>query len=159
MSSENESIPQVKLNPFSRYRAMRETDPVFYNEKIPWWEVYRYDDVLRIINDPASFSSEHVPAQVKMSSILRADPPQHRQLRSLVSQAFTPRTTEQLVPRITTIVNDLLDSVEDAGQMDVVKDFAGQLPVIVIAEILGIPTNDRVQFKRWSDAFVNFFRE
>jgi cytochrome P450 len=156
MAVESPRIPLVGLNPFPRYRTMRESNPVSYNEKIPWWEVYRYDDVFRIVNDYTTFSSEQVHPAVKMFSLLRADPPRHRQLRSLTSQAFTPRRIEQLVPRIIHIVNEHLDAVAATGHMDVMNDLAGPLPVIVIAEMLGIPREDQAQFKRWSDAFVNF---
>jgi cytochrome P450 len=82
------------------------------------------------------------------------DPPRHRQLRNLVSQAFTPRMVAQLEPRITAITNELLDHVADAGEMDVVRDLAYPLPVTVIAELLGIPAELREDFKRWSDAIV-----
>ena len=88
------------------------------------------------------------------SSILQMDPPRHRQLRNLVSQAFTPRIVAQLEPRITAITNELLDHVAAAGEMDVVRDLAYPLPVTVIAELLGIPVELREDFKRWSDAIV-----
>jgi cytochrome P450 len=83
------------------------------------------------------------------------DPPRHRQLRNLVSQVFTPRMVAQLEPRISAITNDLLDNVAAAGEMDVVRDLAYPLPVTVIAELLGIPAEQREDFKRWSDALVN----
>jgi cytochrome P450 len=72
-----------------------------------------------------------------------------------VTQAFTPRTVAQLAPRITTIVQELLDQVESKGEMDVVDDLAYPLPVIVIAELLGIPPADRERFRRWSNAVVS----
>src|SRR3989454_8153890 len=88
------------------------------------------------------------------SSILQMDPPRHRQLRNLVTQAFTPRMVAQLEPRITAITHDLLDHVTAAGEMDVMRDLAYPLPVTVMAELLGIPTELREDFKRWSDALV-----
>jgi cytochrome P450 len=75
-------------------------------------------------------------------------------LRNLVTQAFTPRSVAQLAPRISQIVADLLDAVAPQGHMDVIDDLAYPLPVIVIAELLGIPTEDRARFKAWSDAVV-----
>jgi cytochrome P450 len=82
------------------------------------------------------------------------DPPRHRQLRNLVTQAFTPRSVAQLTERITAIINTLLDEVADTGQMDIIDNLAYPLPVIVIAEMLGIPREDRERFKAWSDAVV-----
>jgi cytochrome P450 len=83
------------------------------------------------------------------------DPPRHRQLRSLATQVFTPRVVAQLAPRITAITNELLDKVPMTGEMDVVRDLAYPLPVTVIAELLGIPSEMREDFKRWSDALVS----
>jgi cytochrome P450 len=159
MAEHGPKIPLVGLNPFPRYKIMRESSPVFYNERIPWWEIFRYDDVQRIVNDYTTFSSAQVPKEVKMLSLLRADPPNHRKLRALTSQAFTPRRVEQLTPRIIEIVNEYLNIVAAKGEMDIIDDLATPLPVIVIAELLGIPREDRALFKRWSDAFVNFEQE
>src|SRR5712691_13238538 len=88
------------------------------------------------------------------SSLISMDPPRHRQLRNLVTQAFTPRSVAQLSERITAIVNQLLDSVAATGHMDIIDDLAYPLPVIVIAEMLGIPQEDRKRFKVRSDAIV-----
>jgi cytochrome P450 len=115
------------------------------------------------LSDHATFSSDesrYAPPEYRdtspiTSSILRMDPPRHRQLRSLVSQAFTPRMVAQLEPRIREIVTGLLDQVEANDKMDVIDDLASPLPVTVIAELLGIPTELREDFKRWSDALVS----
>ncbi|MDQ8739034.1 cytochrome P450 [Paenibacillus sp. LHD-38] len=88
------------------------------------------------------------------ASILRQDPPKHRQLRMLVSQAFVPRVIEGLTPKIEAIANELCDQMEASGKMDGLHNFASPLPIIVIAEMLGIPLEDRKRFKEWSDALV-----
>jgi cytochrome P450 len=80
------------------------------------------------------------------------DPPQHRQLRSLAAQAFTPRMVARLEPKITRLAHDLLDAVIDRGEMDVISDFAAPLPLIIIAEMLGMPASDHTQLREWSDA-------
>jgi cytochrome P450 len=80
-----------------------------------------------------------------------ADPPYHTHLRGLMNNAFTPRRVEQLRPYIQKVVDDLLDGVQDHGEMDVIRDLAYPLPVIVIAELLGLPPEDRARFKGWSD--------
>jgi cytochrome P450 len=146
------------LNPFPWYRQMRETDPIHFYPDYRAWQVFRYDDVLRVLSDNAAFSSNISGGSDRQdplaASIVTTDPPRHRQLRNLVTQAFTPRAVAGLADRITTIVNDLLDRVVANGQMDVVDDLAYPLPVIVIAELLGIPREDRDRFKAWSDAIV-----
>src|SRR6266516_3883907 len=150
--------------PFEWYRTMRATQPVFNNSDWGCWLVFRYEDVARVLSEYATFSSDghriaqsggfDAEADPLESSILRMDPPRHRQLRNLVSQAFTPRMVAQLEPRISAITNELLDHVATAGEMDVVRDLAYPLPVTIIAELLGIPAELREEFKRWSDAIV-----
>src|SRR6266699_3408231 len=134
--------------PFEWYRTMRATQPVFKHPEWGGWQVFRYADVSRVLSEYATFSSDgrrmgqaggfDAEADPLESSILRMDPPRHRQLRNLVSQAFTPRMVAQLEPRISAITNELLDHVATAGEMDVVRDLAYPLPVTVIAELLGI---------------------
>src|SRR5919108_3393361 len=151
-------------SPFEWYRTMRATQPVFKHPEWGGWQVFRYADVSRVLSEYATFSSDgRRMAQADGSqgepdpigsSILQMDPPRHRQLRNLVSQAFTPRMVAQLEPRITAITNELLDQVAGASEMDVVRDLAYPLPVTVIAELLGIPAELREDFKRWSDALV-----
>ena len=150
--------------PFDWYRTMRATQPVFKDPDWGGWHVFRYADVARVLSEYATFSSdgqriEHAAGSTGEvdpieSSIIRMDPPRHRHLRNLVTQAFTPRMVTQLEPRITTITNELLDHVAAAGEMDVVRDLAYPLPVTVISELLGIPAELREDFKRWSDALV-----
>ncbi len=144
------------LNPFPWYSMMRKTNPVHYYEQYGIWQVFRYDDVLRVLSDYAAFSSSFGgPGEDPLSnSLISMDPPRHRQLRNLVTQAFTPRSVARLSDRITTIVTELLDNVVAHGRMDIVDDLSYPLPVIVIAEMLGIPQEDRERFKLWSDAIV-----
>ncbi len=148
------------LGPFPWYRAMRATAPVAYDERSDTWHVFRYEDVQRVLSKHAVFSSEfgrqpgQEPHPAIQASLVSTDPPRHRQLRMIVSRAFTPRAVDALAPRITQIVDDLLDKVVEAGEMDLIWDFAHPLPVIVIAELLGIPVEERDQFKRWSNAVI-----
>jgi cytochrome P450 len=142
--------------PFEWYRTMRATQPVFKHRDWSGWQVFRYTEVARVLTEYATFSSASFEDETDPmgSSILQMDPPRHRQLRNLVSQAFTPRMVAQLEPRITAITNQLLDHVAPTGEMDVVQDLAYPLPVTVIAELLGIPAELREDFKRWSDAII-----
>jgi cytochrome P450 len=149
------------MNPYPHYEAMRETAPVFHDEQTGIWHVFQYDDVHRVLSEHATFSSQMPPGeqsetgQLFAASLINTDPPRHRQLRSLVSQAFTPRAVEALAPRITGITEDLLSRFASVGTADLVKELAYPLPVIVIAELMGIPPEDRDRFKLWSDSIVS----
>src|SRR4051812_25875598 len=104
-------IEDHALDPFPWYSLMRQSQPVLHHEYYDTWQVFRYEDVLRVLSDFAVFSSSFGgPGSDPISaSLISMDPPRHRQLRNLVTQAFTPRTVGGLSERITTIVNDLLD--------------------------------------------------
>jgi cytochrome P450 len=158
------SVLEQPLNPFPRYEEMRRSEPVFLDEESGLWHVFCYDDVQRVLSEHATFSSRmggtnpSETGQLFAASLVNTDPPRHRQLRSLVTQAFTPRSVEALGPRISAITDELLDSAVAAGSMDLIEDLAYPLPVIVIAELMGIPAEDRNRFKQWSDAIVAYTR-
>ena len=149
------------LDPFPWYAAMRAQDPVSYDAALDTWHVFDYDDVRTVLSDHARFSSDFSRMQGGMdreglgASLIATDPPRHRQLRNLVTQAFTPRAVEALRPRIEAIVAELVSRMEGRTAVDIVDDLAYPLPVIVIAEMLGIPAADRDTFKRWSDQVVS----
>ncbi|HLG75211.1 MAG TPA: cytochrome P450 [Ktedonobacteraceae bacterium] len=149
------------LAPYDWYRSMRETRPVAYDEQGHCWHVMRYDDVMRVLTDYTIFSSDERTTGWEpenelpiLSSIIRIDPPRHRQLRSLATLAFTPRVVAQMESRIKAITEELLDQVPTGDTFDVIHDLAYPLPVTVIAELLGVPAEHREDFKRWSDAVV-----
>jgi cytochrome P450 len=152
--------------PYEWYRTMRATQPVYYDEERHIWHIFSYCETSRVLSDYATFSSDPRTLDAQrwvgdlpplLASILRMDPPRHRQMRNIASSAFTPRIVAQMAPRISAITNELLDQVVSAGQMDVIKDLAYPLPVTVIAELLGVPVEKRADFKRWSDALVSGF--
>lgn len=147
------------MNPFAVYEKMRQTNPVYFDPKNQHWNIFRYEDVQRVLSDYNSFSSQFAgdandPNQPFAASMISSDPPRHRELRSLVTQVFTPRAVEALAPRIQQIVDEHLDRVRGTGRLEVINDLAYPLPVIVIAELLGIPSEDREKFKEWSDIIV-----
>ena len=125
--------------------------------------MFGYADVLRVLTDPAVFSSDFsalLPSQSDFAlfakgNFVRMDSPKHRQLRSLITQAFTPHMVAGLVPRIRAVTTTLLDELSGAERFDVVDRLAYPLPVIVIAELLGIPVADRVLFRQWADALFS----
>jgi cytochrome P450 len=98
---------------------------------------------------PPGFDPEDVPR-----SMLVTDPPEHTRLRGLVSQAFTPKRIRELEPRIEAIAHQLLDDALARREVDLVDALTYPLPVIVIAEMIGVPAEDRARFKAWSDALV-----
>lgn len=139
---------------------MHVSQSVYFNDASASWFIFRYDDVRRVLLDTATFSSRRQINPdgsidpVMGSNIIAIDPPRHRQLRALVSQAFTPRVIARLESRVTSLVHSLLDQVQDKGEMDVVDDLAFPLPVTVIAELLGVPSSNRDQFRQWSADIV-----
>jgi cytochrome P450 len=149
------------LNPFPHYERMRETAPVLHDEQTGTWHVFRYDDVQRVLSEHATFSSKIAgddpseTGQLFAASLITTDPPRHRQLRSLVTQAFTPKAVDALAPRISMLTEDLLNRIAPAGTADLIESLAYPLPVIVIAELMGIPPEDRDRFKQWSDVVVS----
>jgi cytochrome P450 len=147
------------VNPFPYYQYMREHHPVYFNPETNDWNVFHYREVQQVLSDHANFSNTIIgggdPQNPIAASMIANDPPRHRQLRGLVTQAFTPRTVSQLSERISEIVQELLDKAIPQGKMDVVPELAYPLPIMVIAELLGVPTEDRMRFKEWSDAIVS----
>ena len=137
--------------------TMRDEHPV-WRDRYGMWHVFRHDDVEAILRDPPTFSSDTarlVPAAapVRRGMLTQIDPPEHRALRRLVSATFTPRMVAGLEPRIRSLTGRLLD---DAGaRFDLVDALAFPLPVIVIAELLGLPADDRPLFRTWADGLFN----
>ena len=163
----NPFIPEVHANPYPMYRELRAQDPVHWSPLMESWILSRYEDVVAVLTN-TRFSAERRRARNRFAqeaqkmeeefgpfgrtqTMLTSDPPEHTRLRRLVSKAFTPRMVEGLRPRIQQIVDELLDAVQGHGGMDVIRDLADPLPVIVIAEMLGVSVKDRDRFKRWSD--------
>jgi len=143
-----EEIPQT----FSWFEEMREHNPVFKDERTRLWQVFRYEDVLAILTDYSRFSSQayELTGGFLSNSLIAKDPPDHRKLRNLVNQAFTPRAVAHLSDRVTEITQELLDAVRHKGSMDIVSDIAFPLPAKVIAELLGVPAEDWDIFQRWA---------
>lgn len=159
----------LRYDPHPLFRRLREKDPVHYSEAFRGWIVTRYDDVQGILRDSSwaadrslienelmaqQMDSDSIQNQVLARTMLTVDPPDHTRLRGLVNKAFTPRAVEKMKPRIQEIADDLLDELDGAEEMDVIRHLAYPLPVIVIAEMLGVPPEDRERFKKWSDEMV-----
>jgi cytochrome P450 len=166
----NPWLEENRRDPVPGYRRLRETEPIRRNRFQGTWLLSRYDDVAAVLRDPR-FSTDRtrlLPFRVMRRAsrrhpdfvslldrnLLMLDGEEHRRVRSLVSKAFTPRRIEALRPRIESIVDELLDSAAAKGEMELIHDLAHPLPVIVIAELLGVPLEDRERFRGWSTDVV-----
>src|SRR5215472_14372130 len=155
--------PAVVADPYPYYRRMRERDPVHWNGSNRTWFLTRHADVSELLRDDR-FSSDRTRSERYVEpppgrgrparSMLVVDPPDHTRLRNLVNKAFTPRMVEHLRPRIESITADLVDRLAGEAEADLIARFAYPLPVIVIAEMLGVPVRDRDQFQEWSAVAV-----
>jgi cytochrome P450 len=159
---------EQRRDPYPFYRALRAEDPVHFHALLQVWILTRHTDVSAVLRDPR-FSADRAririaalrlpPVREELREIaaalertmLFADPPAHTRLRILVSKAFTPRVIDDYRGRIAEIVDDILERAASARRLDVIRDLASPLPLTVIAEILGVPPEDRPAFKRWSD--------
>ena len=140
--------------------AGREHGQVHFDDRQQCWQVLGHPEAGIVLSDPVVFSSDLTalqPAQDDLAlfqrgNLVRMDPPRHRVLRSLVNQAFTPRVVAGLEPRIAGLTTELLDRAGE--RFDLVDALAYPLPVIVIADLLGVPTSDRGLFRRWADVLL-----
>ena len=152
----NFSSEEMRRNPYPIYDQIRSVSPVFRDPRSDLWMILDYDGVKRALNEPDVFSSRAAPpGGGALDWFIFFDPPRHTKLRALVMRAFTPRSVASLEPRIRELSRSLLDQTIERGEMDLAADFAVPLPLMVIAEMLGIPIEDRAQFRRWSDAILN----
>ena len=116
-------------------------------------ECFLYDDVNRVLSDYRLFSSRRerrqfsIPPLETRININSTDPPEHRNVRSIVSKAFTPRSLEQWKPRIQAIADELVQHIEKCSEVNIVEQFVAPLPVTVISDLLGVPTHAH-QLKR-----------
>ena len=161
--------PEFYSNPYPFYEMLRSAGPVTWMEGalgVGAWIVTGHAACAAALKNKQLGKEGHrvVPpeklalipqegaevAEHRKVNMLFRDPPDHTRLRGLVNLAFTPRTVERLRPRVEEIANHLLDAVERAGSADLIRAFAFPLPIIVIAEMLGVSPEDRDQFKEWS---------
>lgn len=157
--------PEFRRDPYPRYRELREHDELHVMaDGSP--VLTRYDDVLAAVRDRRlSTNPTHAVTgrraerraavgmlgDTGLSVMLLADPPDHTRLRRLANRAFTVRAVERLRPRVTQLVDEMLDDMAASDQPDIMHHLAEPLPVFVICEMLGVPIEDRERFKPWSD--------
>jgi cytochrome P450 len=158
----NPFLAEVRQNPYQFYAALRREAPVYEVDGLGIRAVSRYDDVLAVVRNHRVFSSaamnftpvreQYLGADV--ATLIGADPPVHTRLRGLVSRAFTPRRIAELEGRIREITSDLIGAIAGKPRCDLTADLSFPLPVIVIAEMLGVEPERRAEFKHWSDDIV-----
>ncbi len=169
----NLASPEFKANPFPFYARLRDEAPVHrmtLATKESAWLVTRYDDVAMVLKDERfakDIANAMTPEQLRRlpwfrklfpslrRNLVNLDPPDHTRLRALAQKVFTPRLMEQRRVRVERLTEELLDRVERRGTMDLVRDYALPLPTTIIAEILGVPVEDRNRFHRWSNAVLS----
>jgi cytochrome P450 len=138
----------MRRNPYPVYDQLRSTCPVLPVPEFHAYLIFDHEGVRRALADHETFSNR-VPGPENWFIFM--DPPRHMRLRALITKAFTPRSVANLEPRIRELSRGLLDQVIERGEIDLVTDYAIPLPMRVIAEMLGIPTEDLTQYQRWSD--------
>lgn len=159
--------PEFFTDPYPHLARLRKESPVTQVEPMGIWAVTRYEDVRHVLRSPLVFSSTAFQAVFQMlspalmqedtsvvNSMIAKDPPDHTRLRRLVNRAFTPEAITDLEPRIRKLSQDLLAAIGDKPEFDLVHEFSMPLPVIVIAEMLGVDPGRKEDFKRWSDDTV-----
>jgi cytochrome P450 len=149
--------PEVQRDPYPYYAELRREAPVYPIQGRGMWAVSRHVDVGFALKRPDLFSSsimadkDGLPAE---EALLSSDPPAHTGLRKRVERAFTPRRVRELVPRFRALADELLAAFPKTGAVDIVAALAAPLPVIVIAELLGVDPARHADFKHWADAVI-----
>ncbi len=165
---------EFRADPFPTYARLRAEAPVYrivLPDKQPAWLITRYDDVAAALLDEQRLSKDpraaKTAAQLKKlpwmppmfaplsRTILDTDFAEHARLRGMIHLAFTPRRIEQIRARVQSLSHELLDAAARPGQMDLIHDYALQIPLTIISEMLGIPEKDREQFHRWMKRILN----
>ncbi|MBL0063297.1 MAG: cytochrome P450 [bacterium] len=158
----------VMNDPHTYYHHLRAHDPVYWNEKWGGWVLTRYNDIVKVLRDPAGWSSQRIKYlseemrpgdEIKFKPIFDVlanwfifkDQPDHTRIRRLLNPVLTPIALEKYEPRIRQIVHSVIDRIEAGKKYDMVKEFSYLIPLTVILNMLGIPEadKDRDDIKYW----------
>jgi len=167
--------PEWVVDPYPYYRRLRESHPVFWDEPLGSWVVTRYDDIVALSRDPrlsedrVSRFREHLSAHKREAlrplgdalsdMMLFNNAPRHSELRGMVKGAFSRPATARMRETIAKDTEALLDRVAAAGELDVVSDLSQPLSKIVIANLLGIPDEERYLLDDWASLLHEFFTQ
>jgi len=159
--------PELIADPYPYYARLRDEHPLYYNERLDCYVLSRYDDIYRALRKPQIFSSAQglTPEKDEISKLgipptfIMMDPPDHTRLRRLITKAFTPDTVKALEPKIRAFVVERIEAMKtkaaDGELIDLIPEIASPLPTMVVADILGVPPEDREKFDPWSDAITS----
>ncbi len=143
---------ELRADPYTVYEELRRKDPVHRMRLADSWVLVNYRDVDMVLRDHRRFGNVGRDfGYLPYFSMLDLDPPEHTRIRGLVAHGFTPRSVAALESRVQQTVDRLLGDLAARERFDLIRDFAFPLPVIVIAEMLGVPPEDREQFNEWSN--------
>ena len=159
----NPHLPEVRANLYAHYTYLREHAPVYWVESLQAWAVSRHADVVYVLKNPQVFSSSAFFDQLlgefnpvpEIPWMITSDPPAHTRLRKLANKGFMPGIIRNLAPRVGAIAMELIESIRGKRELDFMRDFSAAFPVLVIADMLGIEPERRVDFKRWADDIIN----
>ncbi len=168
INPEELSTPEIIANPYPAYSQLRDQSPVFYpripanktnaqREPTYAWAVMRHADIMHIVRDPETFSS-NTPSAFKATAyfpLIHDDGSRHAQLRRTVNKSLSPRRVAELSGWIGELVDEMLDDM-GAGSIEFMRSYAVPLPIRVMAEILGLPQSDYNSFRIWSEAYVSY---
>jgi cytochrome P450 len=163
-----------RADPYSTYAELREQAPVYWSEQMRYWLITRYDDVASLLRASDACTSDsfwdrpishHDQANADEAYVVNSfatamvfhDPPTHTRQRRTVSKAFTSTRVAARQPQVEFIARSLLDDARQRGEFDFMADFAAPLPILMIADLLGIPVEDRAQVREASDQFASLF--
>ncbi len=149
-------------DPYPVYARMRDEAPAYYNPRLDFWALTRFEDNLAAMLDSDAYSSVNGTSLEFMDTpkpdsglIIFMDPPRHTRYRNLVSKAFTPRSMAEIEPEVTRIARAHLDALADRKRFDLVEEFTARLPMDVISALLGIPESDRREVQRKSNLMLH----
>jgi len=146
-------------NPYPTYQSLRDEAPVYHNEKIGFYALSRFDDVLNAHLDPKRFiSSRGITIEgldQGQDLLINKDDPEHIVHRKIVNRIFTPRAIDGLEPKIRRIAANILEGARESNRFDVVSDYSAALPMLVIAELLGLPEEIRPALREQSDRVLS----
>ena len=152
-------------DPYPVYRWLRDNAPCYRNEKVGFYALSRYADVVEASQQPLLYSSaegttiEPIDTQSILPMMIFMDPPAHDVQRKLVSRAFTPRAIAELEPFVRATAIECLEPLREKAGGDFVEEFSAILPMNVIMELLGVPREDRNQLRHWMDATLDRLEE
>jgi cytochrome P450 len=155
---------EFQENPLPLFSELRDNHPVYHNPDLRFWTLTRFADVWDAVHDHETYASDpgHYPAEPAEPTelmpkafmdfgIFYMDPPRHNRLRAIMSRAFTVRRVADLEPSVRRLANELIDGFIDTGHCEFVHDFAAPLSTTVIGELLGVPRDERWQFRMWAE--------